>query len=198
LTKTEFFPGTIVRHTWDSGLLEAHTDQGNILRVQIITDHIIRVRYGTDGYFERDFSYAIDPAFANIPTSASLTENDIYLELRTDHVKCRVSVAECKVTFLNNDDHVINKDEKGFHFEKDPKTGNDIVQMSKQVYPSEVYYGLGDKPSELNLKGRRFENWGSDCYGYDYGSDPLYKNIPFYYGLHGGVGYGISSQALSS
>lgn len=191
MNKTEFFPGSLKSHTWTDGRYEGHTDQGNILRVEPITDYIIRVRYSSRGYFEKDFSYAIDPAFDRSPTDISYKDGPTVTEISTPHVKCRICKADSKVTFLNKEDHVINKDEKGFHYERDTDSGNDIVQMSKTVYSSEVFYGLGDKPTELNLKGRRFENWGMDCYGYDYGSDPLYKNIPFYYGLHGGIGYGI-------
>ena len=191
MTKTEFFPGAIVRHSWQDDRLEAYTDQGNILRVTPVTDFIIRVRYGTDGYFDEDFSYALDPAFANKPSQAVLSDHDQEIIVSTGSVKCAISKKDCAIAFLDVHDKVICQDEKGFHYEVDPDTGNDIVQMSKNVQQGEVYFGLGDKPSELNLKGRRFENWGTDSYGYGYGTDPLYKNIPFYYGLHGGVGYGI-------
>ena len=53
------------------------------------------------------------------------------------------------------------------------------------------YYGLGDKPDNMNLRGKRFTNWGSDTYGYTKGSDPLYKNIPFYHVLHQKIAHGI-------
>nr|WP_308199422.1 TIM-barrel domain-containing protein [Chitinophaga sedimenti] len=55
----------------------------------------------------------------------------------------------------------------------------------------ECFYGLGDKPTELNLRGKRVENYATDAYGYIKDTDPLYRNIPFYYGLHHGIGYGI-------
>ena len=43
----------------------------------------------------------------------------------------------------------------------------------------------------MNIRGHRFQNWGTDEYGYAKGTDPLYKNIPFYYGLRNGIGYGV-------
>jgi len=187
----ELYPGTLVSHKWGNNILSCEADNGVILRLEVYSDDIIRVRYGTKGFFYPDFSYAIDEKFQKTSQAASLTDSPDHLTLKTSTVQVRVSKVDLKCTFLDHSDYVINKDEKGFHWEHSTDTGNDVVQMSKQVYPSEVYFGLGDKPSELNLKGKRFENWGKDCYGYDYGWDPLYKNIPFYYGLHGGVGYGI-------
>ncbi len=187
----EIFPGAMSSYTWKEGRLEARGDSGILLRVEPITPEIIRIRYASEDYFHHDFSYALDTKFSKNSGSVIFDDGPDVIEIRTTAVKCRINKADLLVTFLNLDDHVINKDEKGFHYEKDATTGNDIVQMTKQVYPSEVYYGLGDKPSDLNLKGKRFENWGTDCYGYDYDWDPLYKNIPFYYGLHKGIGYGI-------
>ena len=78
MNKTEFFPGSLKSHTWTDGRYEGHTDQGNILRVEPITDYIIRVRYSSRGYFEKDFSYAIDPAFDRSPTDISYKDCLLY------------------------------------------------------------------------------------------------------------------------
>jgi len=187
----EIFPGATSSYTWKDDRLEARGESGILLRVEPITPEIIRIRYASEDYFQHDFSYALDTKFSKDTGAVIFDDGPDVLEIRTSAIKCRINKADLLITFLNLDDYVINKDEKGFHYEKDTSTGNDIVQMTKHVYPSEVYYGLGDKPSDLNLKGKRFENWGTDCYGYDYDWDPLYKNIPFYYGLHNGLGYGI-------
>ncbi|MEL6123182.1 MAG: glycoside hydrolase family 31 protein [Bacteroidota bacterium] len=187
----EFYPGAMVSHTWSDHQLECVADNGAILRVEVLSDAIIRIRYATKGFFYPDFSYAIDEKFQSQVSHVEVQDLTDILLLTTSEVKVRINKVDLRCTFLDLDDMVINKDEKGFHWEVSQDTGNDVVQMSKHVYPSEVYFGLGDKPSELNLKGRRFENWGTDSYGYDYNWDPLYKNIPFYYGLHRKVGYGI-------
>ena len=86
---------------------------------------------------------------------------------------------------------LINEEEAGFHWEESHEFGGDIVKMSKVSQPSESYYGLGDKPAHLNLKGKRFENWVTDSYAYGKGTDPIYKAIPFYSGLHHNKAYGI-------
>ena len=71
------------------------------------------------------------------------------------------------------------------------ESGGNIVYCSKRIQEKENFFGLGDKPQRLNLRGLRFENWGSDVYGFEKTTDPLYKNIPFYYGLHHNRAYGI-------
>ena len=38
---------------------------------------------------------------------------------------------------------------------------------------------------------KNFENWATDAFAYGAETDPLYRAIPFYYGLHNGLGYGI-------
>ena len=63
--------------------------------------------------------------------------------------------------------------------------------MSKTAQPGESYYGLGDKPVDNNLKGKRFENWVTDSYAYGRDTDPIYKAIPFYTALHNKKAYGI-------
>ena len=189
--KEEHCPGTLVSFTWEENRLICKSDNGVVLMLEVYSDEIIRIRYATSGFFYPDFSYAIDENFKKTSSQITFKDHLDYIVIKTSCLQVRVCKVGLLCTFLDLNDYVINKDEKGFHWEKSEDTGNDIVQMSKHVYPSEVYFGLGDKPSELNLKGRKFETWGTDSYGYDYGRDPLYKNIPFYYGLHGGVGYGI-------
>jgi len=89
------------------------------------------------------------------------------------------------------DQTLINQDELGFHWEDSYEYGGSIVKMSKVSQEGESYFGLGDKPVHLNLKGKRFENWVTDSYAYGKDTDPIYKAIPFYTGLHHGISYGI-------
>ena len=43
----------------------------------------------------------------------------------------------------------------------------------------------------MNLRGQRLENWCTDAFGFSKEADPLYRSIPFYYGLHQDKAYGI-------
>ena len=191
MTVIEKCPNRLVGSIWTTDVLECRSENGVLLRVEVLTDHIIRIRYATEGYFLDDFSYAIQTAFVKKIDHVELLENANQLIVKTSALQCKVRKRDLQVSFFDVQGLILNEDEKGFHWEYSETTGNDIVKMSKHVQKDEVYFGLGDKPTEMNIKGKRFENWGTDSYGYDYGVDPLYKNIPFYYGLHHDQAYGI-------
>ncbi|HET8735861.1 MAG TPA: TIM-barrel domain-containing protein, partial [Pricia sp.] len=87
--------------------------------------------------------------------------------------------------------NIINEDELGFHWEENYEYGGNTVKMGKITQNSESYYGMGDKATHSNLKGKRVSNWVTDQYAYAKDQDPLYKAIPFYIGLHSGQAYGI-------
>jgi alpha-glucosidase len=63
--------------------------------------------------------------------------------------------------------------------------------MSKSSKDGECFYGLGDKATQMNLKGKRLENFATDQYAYQKDQEPLYKVVPFYIGLHNKQSYGI-------
>ena len=190
-TEKEFYPSDIVSWKEYEGFVEIIDTNNLKLQVHFYEDEIIRFRYGIEGYFEPDFSYAIDPKYKRSFPKMTVTDNDQYLLIESAVLTCRIAKTSCSVAILNKDGLILNEDEKGFHWEKNPEHGGHIVQMTKRVKKGEAFYGLGDKPTDLNLKGRRFVNWGTDEYGYHYNTDPIYKAIPVYYGLHQDTGYAI-------
>ncbi|GAB2969107.1 glycoside hydrolase family 31 protein [Hymenobacter coalescens] len=193
--KQEFFPGQVIRAEVVPGTADFRFSCANgvVLLVQVISDKILRFRYGTDGHFAPDFSYAFE---GGAPPRQALSmlefvEKDDHYRLTTGRVICIIGKEGLHVRLLNRSGIVLCEYEKGFHWEYEWESGNDIVKMSQQVQPGVHYFGLGDKPANMNLRGQRFCNWGSDTYGYEKGSDPLYKNIPFFLALHQKQAYGI-------
>lgn len=160
------------------------------LEVSILTDCIIRFRY-TPTHFERDFSYAIENPIQ--PNYSSLQSFEIgkYFEIHTGKLVVFVEKNSLKLTIEDLKGFLILEDESGYHWEPNAEHGGNFVYCSKKIQPAEYFYGLGDKATDLNLRGKRFCHWGSDTYGYTKNQDPLYRNIPFYYGLHKGKGYGL-------
>lgn len=189
----EFYPGEVIDVKVDkkNQCVTLVADNDVVLQLYVISQEILRFRYSPDGYFYNDFSYGVDPGFSfdevNFIHEETLKEHNIY----TDKLHCRINKANMSVSILDAEGFVINQDEKGFHWEENYQHGGYIVQMTKKMQSQEAFYGLGDKPTDLNLRGKRLVNWGTDHYGYSKNSDPLYKNIPIYYGLHNGVAYGI-------
>lgn len=190
-TENDLFPGAILSFRQEGTnkfyFEAAHT----ILEVTVISDFIFRFRYANNKVFEKDFSYAISKDFeASAKEIAFKVESDFY-EIVTEQLRCQIFKQDLKKKILNKEDKVVNEDEKGFHWEENKDTGNPIVIDTKWIQSGEAFFGLGDKPCQLNLRGKRLQLWGSDTYGFGKDTDPIYKNIPFFLGLHKKIGYGI-------
>lgn len=183
-------PGKVNNWKQEGNILHFFTDNSE-LRVTIISDRIIRFRYIIENPEPSDFSYALaDYTDWEAPTY-EVKDKDDHVRITTDRLICIIDKANTTHKILDKSGNVLCEDEKGFHWEYNKEQGGDIVISSKKLLASEHFFGLGDKPCSLDLRGKRFQNWGSDTYGYTKKSDPLYKNIPFYVALHKKIAYGI-------
>lgn len=187
----EFFPDVIEKSWREGDKLFLKTLNKVILCVQVITDDIIRFRFGTYGHFQKDFSYAIDPNFEGGYQQFDVEETASEFILTTNTLICTINKVRLSTKITDKNGLILCEDEKGFHWEDSTEEGGSVVQISKKVQDGEYYYGLGDKPMHLNLRGKRIQNWGTDEYGFPKDKDPIYKNIPFYIGMHHQIGYGI-------
>ena len=75
-----------------------------------------------------------------------------------------VNKSNLKIEIVDMDDVILNQDELGFHWEENYDYGGNIVKMSKVCHSGESYYGMGDKASHTNLKGKRVNNVFSIVY----------------------------------
>ena len=187
----EYFPGRLENWKHEGDQITIHTDNKVILIIEVFTDHVMRLRYLTEGYIVPDFSYAL-------PEDGNRGYNDLHVEETAKHIvvqtpklSCSISKKGLQAEFRNANGELLNKDEKGFHWQHHHRYGGNIVKMSKEVQKNEHFFGLGDKVGAFNLRDKRYQIWGSDNYGYENYTDPLYKNIPFYIGLHDKKCYGI-------
>lgn len=190
--KGDLFPSKIVAYNKDVDTLYFTTENNVILELTVVRDSVLRFRYTTSGTFDNDFSYAITKYASTGYNFLEIEEESTLYKITTSKLICHISKLNLKVTLFDAKDlTLINEDELGFHWEESYEFGGDVVKMSKTSHDGESYFGLGDKPVKLNLKGKRFENWVSDSYAYGRNSDPIYKAIPFYTGLNGNKSYGI-------
>ena len=187
----ENFPGRIESFSQEGQNFTFVCDNKVTLLVKVLTSRIIRFRYAPKGVFPKDFSYAIDPKFEPSVTEIEFKEKSDHYRITTSRLICRIAKEEMLVKLLDKSGTIILDEEKGFHWEDDEKHGGEIVQMSKKLHGQEFFYGLGDKSCRMNLRKNRFQTWGTDSYGFGKNTDPLYKNIPFYYGTHSNLGYGV-------
>jgi alpha-glucosidase len=186
----KYYPDAIARWEQKGNFFFFYTSE-TILEVRVINDKVIRFRYAADGHFHRDFSYAVPADLQESLISLSAFDDGEFVGIITQKVKVLINRTDLKVSIVDRQGKMICEDEAGFHWQHYLWKGGKIVYCSKKIQEGEVFYGLGDKPGALQLRGRRYENFGTDAYAYGADTDPLYKNIPFYYGLHHGQAYGI-------
>jgi len=185
------FPNQIISFSRDTDTFYFTTENGVVLELTALRNSAFRFRYATDLTFQPDFSYAISPEASRGYNSLEWEETEEHYEIWTPKVKVCINKKNLKVKILDAAGNLVNEDELGFHWEENYTHGGNLVKMSKVTRTSESYYGLGDKATHSNLKGKRLNNWVTDQYGYGKDQDPLYKAIPFYVGLHSGIAYGI-------
>jgi alpha-glucosidase len=184
------FPDVVLSTKRDGNKFYFYCTQ-TALELTVKSDKIIKFRFAPEGRFMRDFSYSYAQDYEdNIKFLDFVEEEEQYIII-TSLLECAVSKKGLKISILDKNGKVINEDEKGYHWEDHKQFGGEIVLCSKKIQSGEHFFGLGDKPTDLNLRGKRLELWGKDTYGFLKNSDPLYKNIPFFMGLHHKIGYGI-------
>ncbi|MGV3704245.1 MAG: glycoside hydrolase family 31 protein [Arcticibacter sp.] len=166
------------------------TDGESTVEVMVVSDEIIRVRMAPQGTFLEDFSYAV-PKLVNSATVFSLSETEEDYRVETNTVSCIINKKHFLVSFADNQQNIINEDLSAMHWEENVDFGGYYVYCTKKGHPGEGYFGLGDKPTTFNMRGKRFQNWNTDTYSFAKDQDPLYRSIPFYIGLKETTAYGI-------
>ncbi|WP_298487134.1 glycoside hydrolase family 31 protein [uncultured Maribacter sp.] len=189
--KGNLYPNKIVSLKQDADKVFFTSENGVVLQITVLRDSVLRFRYATDYIFEPDFSYAISEDANKGYNVLEVREQDTEYIIETEKLKVLVDKNTMRTQISDLEGNIINEDEIGFHWEENYKYGGNVVKMSKITQSSESFYGMGDKATHSNLKGKRVHNWVTDQYAYGKDQDPLYKAIPFYIGLHNNKAYGI-------
>lgn len=187
----EYFPNQVIHYNTEEQHFTFTTENNVSLRLSVVSDSIIRFRYSTTHRFQNDFSYALSDTFQPETATIDFQENPDNYIIFTSKIACHISKTNLKIKIYDQNGQLILEDEKGFHWEEHQEFGGNFLKISKVCREYENYFGLGDKATHLNIKGKAFENWNTDQYLYVKDKDPLYKTIPFYIGLHQGLAYGI-------
>src|ERR1700761_1480134 len=166
------------------------TDGDAKVEVTIVTDEIIRVRLAPHSVFLDEFSYAV-PKLEKKASVFSLHEDENEYIVSTNTVNCHVRKKDFFISFSDNQNHVTSCDAVPMHWEANVKFGGYYVYCTKECHAEESFFGMGDKPTEFNLRGKRLKNWNTDAYSFAWNQDPLYRSIPFYISLQEGIAHGI-------
>jgi alpha-glucosidase len=166
------------------------TDGDAKVEVVVVTDDIIRVRLAPHGVFLEEFSYAV-PKLEQKAAEFTLYENDDEFRVATKSINCHIRKQDFFISFSDSNNHVTSTDAVPMHWEENVQFGGYYVFCTKTSAPDESFFGLGDKPTELNLRGKRLKNWNTDAYSFAWNQDPLYRSIPFYISVNEGIAHGI-------
>ena len=160
------------------------------VEIVVVTNEVIRVRLAPHSVFLEDFSYAV-PKLEHKVIDFALTEDENEYCVSTNAVNCHIRKADFLISFSDIEGHVTNSDAAQMHWEENVKFGGYYVFCTKVCHEEESFFGLGDKPTEFNLRGKRLKNWNTDAYSFAWNQDPLYRSIPFYISVSEGISHGI-------
>jgi alpha-glucosidase len=160
------------------------------VEITVATDEIIRVRMAPHGVFLEEFSYAV-PKLQQKVSMFQLHDTADEYRISTNTVNCHINKKNFFISFSDSQNHVTSSDAVQMHWEENIQFGGYYVFGTKVCNPKEAFFGLGDKPTDLNLRGKRFVNWNTDAYSFAWNQDPIYRSIPFYISLNEGIAHGI-------
>ncbi len=156
------------------------------LWVTAISPMVVRVTYAPTGSFAREaFSVVDHPAFS--APMVNVQDDTAVVRISTGNIGVDVSKADGSVTFVDNAGHVICADAP----RHPPSWNGEAFHVWKDMPSDEHYYGLGDKAATVDHRNYAFTMWNTDAFGWNEGSDPLYKSVPFFLGVRNANAYGI-------
>jgi len=149
-----------------------------------LTDSVLRVRVMKAGsQTPEDASWAVSSAVRGKSVKVRLVPSGF----QTGSLSVGIDPATLRLTVADLEGRTIVDDVAGaMSFEGSRFT------LRKAMPTGEQYYGLGDKTGPFNRRGASYVNWTTDAWGFDRGTDPIYKSIPFYIAAGGpGGAYGL-------
>ncbi|MEO7277138.1 MAG: TIM-barrel domain-containing protein [Sphingomicrobium sp.] len=153
------------------------------VRIEALGDGIIRVRVAPGGHFAEDVSWAVPTSVrarsvAVTADSGGFHTSDLVVQVDGDSLNVRITDRAGRPILADARDPVSFK-------------GSSFT-LAKTLRPGEHIYGLGDKTGNFDRAGQSFVDWNTDAWGFDRGTDPIYKSIPFYIGSTAdGGSYGL-------
>jgi alpha-glucosidase len=156
---------------------------GNSIRVEALTDSILRVRIAPAGRWSEDASWAV-PAAVRAERAPVRASADGF---STAALTVRIDPRTLGLIVTDPQGHPIVSDApQPIRFDGPRFT------LSKTLPIGERIYGLGDKTGNFDRRGESFVDWNTDAYGFQRDTDPIYKSIPFYIASGGAGGaYGL-------
>ncbi|MGB9834890.1 MAG: TIM-barrel domain-containing protein, partial [bacterium] len=174
--------GKVLSWENEGGVLRLSLERG-FKEVKFLAPDVIRVRVSRKKMEGEPQSFAVVKGDWP-PVSYNLEEEEGKLLLKTEEAALEVSLTSGLLSLFSQRGKALFK-------ERAVSLEGEGTSLSCDFGGDAQFYGLGEKASSLNHRGKRFRLWNSDPVTYDYQSDPLYSSIPFFLVLREGRFLGI-------
>ena len=176
-------PGKILDFKIIDTKIEGKTENACI-RLEFLSESVVNIRFSQSTPFDEQ-SYAVVGKGKPVKIEHAVSDSEI--SIGTSKVKVKIDPQTTKITFFNADGLVVNEDEAGLG----TTWIGEQVTTYKKLQKDERFIGLGEKTGPLDRRGKGYQHWNTDAFGYGPDSDPIYCSIPFYIGVHEAGCYGI-------
>ncbi len=155
-----------------------HSENGWRLEVCAFRQNILRVTYVPRDVDMSVPTYAL-PEGSTADGELSCDEDDDAMTFTVDGGRLVLAKADGSFAVSNHDERELLHMRTAPRITRSVMAGLVDVGVSFEIDPRDAFHGLGDKPGQLDMRGRRHKLWCTDSFGYDQKSDAIYKAIPF-------------------
>ncbi len=148
-----------------------------------IASNVVRVRLGdtADSFTRPPSSYAVTKTeWPPVAIKVNIGPDAITLE--SPHLTCRIGRKPLRIALQTAPERILCIDSTGMQ-----RRADGAVRLAMKMHPDEAGYGMGERATGLNLRGKRLPLWNGDTSEPGRGAN----SIPFYLGVHSGAAYGV-------
>lgn len=170
--------------------IEIHSGPG-ILRVLALRDDVLQFTMSDSSQLPPSGSWAVLESARQARVHVSPFSNSVSAGFDTGVLKFRVARNTMEMTVADSGGRVLMQDASPVEFYKSDQNGDTGFMVWKTMPQDEHYFGLGDKAAPLDRRGWQFTMWNRDHPDWWRGTDPLYKDIPYFMAFRAGTAYGL-------
>ncbi len=162
-----------------------------LVRIVALRDDVLRVTMSPSKTLPEDASWAVLPDALHAQVAVTPASDASAVGFDTKQLHVRVNRADLAITVTDASGKPIVSDARPAEFQKDDASGDLGFRVYKQMPEDEHYFGLGDKTGPFDRRGYAYDMWNTDAYRFQEGTDPIYKDIPFFLTDRAGSSYGL-------
>ena len=181
--------GNVVSTAVGQDMVDFKMDSGAAVRVQMLAPDLARVRANPSGTLAPSTaaSGAVAPTGLTAP-GTKIFDTASVTYLLTAQMLVVVQKSPFQTVMVRSDNSLIVADAANA-IAWDSSSG--IIFTQKYAPPDEHYFGLGLLGGPIDRRGRQLVLLNQDSAGYGEFTYPLYASYPYYYGVRGGLAYGV-------